>query len=247
MNMSAIVLAGGAGTRMGDICKDIPKAMLEFNGRPFLEYLVSWLIRVGMQEVLISTCFLNEKIETYFNTNLWREIGVKVIQENEPLGTGGAVRFVAIDAIYEEIFLCNADTLVELDFPPLYRLARMIDKPMVSVVTLNKGVPNQGAIKVENGIVREFQEDGLMRELERNANSFRASSTGCYFVRKSFILSDVFQQGSSLEKEILPRLVEQHLLGAISCGEGFFLDYGTPQRYTMIRDNPWVLEKIYGL
>jgi NDP-sugar pyrophosphorylase family protein len=117
---------------------------------------------------------------------------------------------------------------------------------MVSIVTLNEGVPNQGALKVEQGIITEFQEDGTTRILERSEHFFRASSTGCYFVQRSLLLSNLFQFGTSLEKEILPSLVDRRLVGAVSCGQGLFLDYGTPERYALLRDNPWMLEKTYG-
>jgi NDP-sugar pyrophosphorylase family protein len=244
--MKVVILAGGFGSRMSGICSDIPKSMLEFNRRPFLEYLVTWLIRIGVQEILISSGFLGEKIEAYFGTDVWSDAGVKVMQEEKPLGTGGAVRFIAAHARFEEVFLCNADTLVEFDFHTTSSLATMLHKPIVSVVTTNEGAPNQGAIKIEHGIVTEFQEDGITRALEHNQHFFRASSTGCYFIQRSLLISDVFRFGASLEKEILPSLVEQRLLGAVSCGTGIFLDYGSPQRFTLLKNNPWMLEKVYG-
>jgi len=246
MSISAIVLAGGFGTRIREVCSDIPKPMLVFNGYPFLEYLVRWLIRMGVSEIRISTCFLSERIEEYFGTDQWKRLGVAIVREDHPLGTGGAVRFVATHTTCDEVFLCNADTLVELEFCTLQSLARMLQKPMVSIVTLNQGVPNQGAVKVEQGVVTEFQEDGIARGLESNDRFFRASSTGCYFVQRDLLLSDHFRFGASLEKEIIPHLVDKRLMGAISCGMGLFLDYGIPERYVFLKNNAWMLERAYG-
>lgn len=116
---------------------------------------------------------------------------------------------------------------------------------MISIVTLNEGVPNQGAIEVESGIVTEFREDGSIRPLTNSGENFRASSTGCYFAQKSLILSEHFIHGSSLEKEILPRLVEARLVGAISCGTGIFFEFGVPERYAFLKQNTWILRKAY--
>ena len=96
------------------------------------------------------------------------------------------------------------------------------------------------------GIVTEFLEDGLVRSLENNERYFRASSTGCYFVRRNLLRSEVFRLGASLEKEILPNLVDQRLVGAVSCGTSLFFDYGTSERYILLKNNPWMLERVYG-
>lgn len=245
VNVTAIILAGGAGTRMGDACKEVPKSMLTFDDKPFLEYLVEWFIGVGIRDIVLSTGFLGEYIASHFGKDIWKKEGVRVVREEVPLGTGGAIRFASTYANQETLFLCNADTVVEIDLPTTFQASAMIQKPMVSVVTLNEGVPNQGAIKVESGIVTEFREDGSMRPLTKSGGNFRASSTGCYFAKKSLILSEHFRHGSSLEKEILPRLVEDRLVGAVSCGTGIFFEFGIPERHAFLKQNTWILRKVY--
>lgn len=245
MNVTAIVLAGGFGTRMGDTCKEVPKSMLAFNDKPFLEYLVEWLIGAGIRDVVLSTGFLGEYVESHFGKDVWRKEGVRVVREETPLGTGGAIRFASTYADQETLFLCNADTVVEIDLPTILQAFAMIQKPMISVVTLNEGVPNQGAIKVESGIVTDFREDGSIRPLTRSGENFRASSTGCYFAKKSFIFSEHFRHGSSLEKEILPHLVENRLVGAVGCGTGIFFEFGVPERYAFLKQNTWILRRVY--
>jgi NDP-sugar pyrophosphorylase family protein len=246
MRITAVVLAGGLATRMGDICCETPKSMLQFAGYPFLQYLVSWLVKLGFSEVLISTGTLSDKIEPLFATDFWNFKGVKIIKEDNPLGTGGATKFACQNSSSEDVFLCNGDTVVSVNLPRLYEIHKVLDTPITAVLTLSKEVPNQGAVSVENGIVTEFREGEEARELICGENYFRGSSTGCYFLKRSSVLSLFPSGNSSLEREILPNLVSAKMVGGVNNGFGFFLDYGVPQRYEILRNNPWILKRIYG-
>lgn len=246
MKMTAIILAGGLATRMGEICCETPKSILQFAGYPFLQYLVSWLVRLGLNEILISTGKLSDKIEPLFATDFWSSKGVRIVREDEPLGTGGATKFACQSCSNEDVFLCNGDTVVSLNLFRLYEIHRVLNVPITSVLTLSKGVPNQGAVSVENGIVVEFREGEEAREPIDGENYFRGSSTGCYFLKCSSVLS-LFPSGvSSLEREVLPNLVSAKMVGAVNNGFGFFLDCGIPQRYEILKNNLWVLKRIYG-
>lgn len=244
--MTAIILAGGLATRMGEICCEVPKSMLEFAGYPFLQYLVSWLVKTGLNEVLISTGRLSEKIESVFVTDFWKSKGVKIVREDNPMGTGGAVRFVAEHSSNENLFLCNGDTAVALDLFHLYEVHKIIGTSFTAILTLSKDVPNQGAVSVENGIITEFCEGGEVKEPIDGNSFFRGSSTGCYFLKCSSVL-EMFPSGHcSLEREVLPELVTRRLVGAVNNGISSFFDYGIPERYEILKNNAWILKKIYG-
>lgn len=246
MKMTAIILAGGLATRMGEICCETPKSMLQFAGYPFLQYLASWLVRLGLNEILISTGKLSDRIEFLFATDFWSSKGVRIVREDEPLGTGGATKLACQNCSNEDVFLCNGDTIVSLNLFRLYEIHRVLSVPITSVLTLSKEVPNQGAVSVENGIVVEFREGEEAREPIDGENYFRGSSTGCYFLKHSSVLS-LFPAGiSSLEREVLPNLVSAKMVGAVNNGFGFFLDYGIPQRYEILKNNLWILKRIYG-
>lgn len=246
MKITAVILAGGLATRMGEVCQETPKAMLQFAGYPFLQYLVSWLVGLGLNEILISTGRLSDKIESVFATDFWNSKGVKIIKEDSPFGTGGATRFACQNCSNEDVFLCNGDTVVSLNFFRLYEIHKVLDMSITAILTLNKEVPNQGAVSVENGIVTEFCEGEEVREPIDGSSHFRGSSTGCYFLKCSSVLS-MFPSGiSSLEREVLPNLLKAKMVGAVNNGFGFFLDYGISSRYEILKNNPWILKIIYG-
>ena len=70
MIREAIVLAGGLGTRLKNVIKDIPKPMADINGKPFLEYLFNYLTKYNINRVILSVGFKNEAIDKYFNWNV---------------------------------------------------------------------------------------------------------------------------------------------------------------------------------
>ena len=111
----AFVLAGGRGTRLGDLTRDLPKPMVPVGGKPFLEWLLLSLKHQGVQNFVLSTGYLSHKIEEYFGNGA--KLGCRIIYsiEDTPLGTGGAIKKAA--GLLEDTFLViSGDNFLELDY-----------------------------------------------------------------------------------------------------------------------------------
>src|SRR5215210_3141414 len=98
--MQALVLAGGEGTRLRPLTLTVPKPVMPLAGRPFLTYMIDWLARHGVDDVLVSCGFKSDAVErTLKGTGVLgdRHDGVRVryVVEDEPLGTAGPVRLAA--------------------------------------------------------------------------------------------------------------------------------------------------------
>ena len=102
-DLEAIILAGGFGTRLKSVVKDIPKPMAKINNRPFLELILQYLKKHNFKRVVLSVGYKWEIIKNYFGDNFQ---GIELIYniENEPLGTGGAVK--------SSLDLINSDEVV---------------------------------------------------------------------------------------------------------------------------------------
>jgi D-glycero-alpha-D-manno-heptose 1-phosphate guanylyltransferase len=87
----ALILAGGMGTRLGSVVKEVPKPMAEVGGRPFLEYLLDYIKCQNIKRAMLAVGFKNELIRKHFGK---RFNGLDLIYstEEEPLGTGGAIK-----------------------------------------------------------------------------------------------------------------------------------------------------------
>ena len=113
-----VILAGGLGTRLGTICSDRPKPMVEVAGRPFLEHLLCQLATQGFRQALLLLGYRGDTIRAHFGNG--EELGVELVysQEPEPLGTGGALR-LARHLIPERFLLLYGDLYRNLDYMAL--------------------------------------------------------------------------------------------------------------------------------
>ena len=141
--MEVIVLAGGLGTRLRSVVKEIPKCLAPIGGRPFLGYLLDWLIGQGVDHVVFSVGYLREQVLDFVQSNEW-PFKYDFAIEEVPLGTGGGIR-LALEKCHEsKVYVINGDTffpvqLKEMSFQYAVTLAL---KPM-------KDFDRYGAVSVE--------------------------------------------------------------------------------------------------
>ena len=83
-----VILAGGLGTRLGDITKETPKSLVNVYGKPILTHILDWAQHQGCNKALILTGHLSDKFTQYSFSNM----SLTFHEETEPLGTGGALR-----------------------------------------------------------------------------------------------------------------------------------------------------------
>jgi D-glycero-alpha-D-manno-heptose 1-phosphate guanylyltransferase len=90
--MNAIILAGGFGKRLQSVINDVPKPMAPVGNKPFLAHLLDYLIEQGIEEVVLSLHYLSSKITHYFGA-VYRNLPIRYVIEETPLGTGGAITY----------------------------------------------------------------------------------------------------------------------------------------------------------
>src|SRR4051794_12230870 len=117
--MEAIILAGGQGTRLRSVLGGTPKPMAPIAGRPFLAFLLDYLAKQSFSRVILSVGYLREQIVDFFGDH-YNTLDLTYAPEQEPLGTGGAIRLALSHAREEEVFVLNGDTFLALDYPSLY-------------------------------------------------------------------------------------------------------------------------------
>ena len=117
MISTAIVLAGGLGTRLKGVLKELPKPMAPIRDRPFLEYQMDFWIDQGISRFILSVGYLNQTISSHFGDS-YRSAKINYVQENTPLGTGGGL-LMAAKNLAEPFLLLNGDTFFEVDLNDL--------------------------------------------------------------------------------------------------------------------------------
>ncbi|MES2594367.1 MAG: nucleotidyltransferase family protein [Verrucomicrobiota bacterium] len=117
----AVIMAGGKGTRLGELTKQTPKPMLKVAGRPILERLVLHLVGCGVRRIFISTNYLAGIIEDHFGDGSRFGCHIEYLRESaeEPLGTGGSLSLLP-EKPEHPIFVCNGDLVTQVDVSSLF-------------------------------------------------------------------------------------------------------------------------------
>jgi NDP-sugar pyrophosphorylase family protein len=113
--MKVAILAGGLGTRLGDVTRDIPKPMIAIGGRPYLERVVESFAKRGLRDFVMLTGHLAEVIERHFGDGTRFGVRIDYSRERELLGTGGAIR-EARALLGDRFVMTYGDVLREHDY-----------------------------------------------------------------------------------------------------------------------------------
>ena len=218
----AFVLCGGQGTRLRPVLADRPKSMALISGRPFLQLLMERLRCQGVADVILGTGYMAEKIESYFGTGNKLAMRIRSSRENEPLGTGGALK-LAESLISDPVLVLNGDSYVEWKLVPMLELFRAKDADMVVVLQAVADVTRYGSVALnQDGRVTEFTEKGS-----------RAGpgliNAGVYLLRKQIVRELPAGLAISLEREVFPRLLDRGIYALVSTG--LFIDIGIPDDF----------------
>lgn len=112
--MHTVIMAGGKGTRIAQVRADVPKPMMPVLGKPILEHQLEVLKRQGYTEVTFVIGHLGEQIKQYFGTGERYGVSIRYIEEEQPLGTAGALYYLK-DRIKEDFLLLNGDIIFDIN------------------------------------------------------------------------------------------------------------------------------------
>ena len=122
IDVDAVILAGGLGTRLRPILNDRPKVMADVNGRPFIALLLDQLEKFGFNEVVLSTGYRAESVFEYFGYR-YGKMNLIYSKEETPLGTGGALKLAQVKLRKDHVLVMNGDSLVDFDYHSFFLLA----------------------------------------------------------------------------------------------------------------------------
>jgi mannose-1-phosphate guanylyltransferase len=230
--MRAVILVGGEGTRMRPLTTHTPKPMLPVANRPFLEYVLEYLKRYGITDVVLSMCYRPDVIESHFGDGSAFGVNLTYVVEDKPLGTAGAVKN-AEKHLSEACFVFNGDILTDLDLSAMLEFHRS-RKAKISIALTPVEDPTA------YGLVETDTDRRIQRFIEKpSADQITTNliNAGTYIIEPEvlqFVPADTFYM---FERGLFPLLLER---GDLMCGypsHSYWIDIGTPQKYlTVHRD-----------
>lgn len=224
--LTAMILAGGFGTRIRPVLADCPKVLAPVNGRPFLAYLLDQLVSAGSERVILCTGYQGEQV----HASLGERYGPATLifsHEPDPMGTAGAIRQALPLVRSDPMLVLNGDSYCEVNLAAFlaWHCERRAEGSMVLTQVMETG--RYGRVDVdEMGVVVGFHEK---KDLPPQTNAPGWINAGIYLLSYHLITSIPTDRPVSLEREVFPAWVNRGFFGY--CGGGGFIDIGTPESY----------------
>ncbi|MCE4602608.1 MAG: nucleotidyltransferase family protein [Desulfurococcales archaeon] len=208
----ALILAGGYGKRLRPLTLQVPKPLLQVGRRAVIEYQLEWLRFYGITEVVVLAGYLKEKLIESLGSGAKYGVSLTYVIEDEPLGTGGALRNASHILGRSEItIVTNGDIITNLDPWKLIEHTRSggLDASLAAVPLRSP----YGVLDIDNGKIRGFREKPVIRDYWINA--------GVYAMRPEIVPH--LPESGDIEKTTFPLLASEGRLGVVR--------YDTPPFY----------------
>jgi len=219
--MDAIILAGGKGTRLKEVVSDLPKPMADINGKPFLEYLLNCLCQSGVSRIVLAVGYKCEMISAYFGgTFMGHEVIYSV--EDQPLGTGGALRQALDSVSSEHALVLNGDTFFDINFMQMFAQHREREADLTIGLKPMINFDRYGTVTEQDGHIIGFKEKCFCTNGLVNG--------GVYLMGKHLLQQMPDKRCFSFEVDFLEKKVKDLSFSAY-IADKYFIDIGLPDAY----------------
>jgi mannose-1-phosphate guanylyltransferase len=222
--MQAVILVGGEGTRLRPLTSTVPKPVVPLVDRPFIAFMLDWLVTHGIDDVIMSCGFLATSVRNVLGDGSAYGVRLRFVEEPDPRGTAGALKF-AEPMLDERFLMLNGDVLTDIDLTAqiaqheesgakaTLALVPVADPSAYGLVHLN-----------DDRSVRDFVEKPSPDAIDTNL-----ISAGAYVLQREILDLVPADRNVSIEREVWPQLIGSGLYGFPA--ESYWLDIGTPERY----------------
>jgi len=221
--VQALILAGGEGTRLRPLTYTVPKPVLPLAGRPHVAYVIDWLVRHGVDEVVVSCGHLAEGMRRAL-AELEPGVEIRYAEEPDARGTAGAIRF-AEEMIGERFLVLNGDVLCDLDLTALISQHERTGARATIALYPVEDPTGYGLVhRQRDGEITEFLEKPTPDRIDTDE-----INAGAYLLERSVLERIPSDRAVSIEREVFPELIGDGLYGIRL--EGYWIDIGTPERF----------------
>lgn len=220
--LEAIILAGGLGTRLRSVVSDVPKCMAPVAGKPFLHYIIKHFKKQGVDKFIFSLCYKHEMIEAWLNEQ-YPLMFMQTSVEEEPLGTGGAVKLACTMATEKNILILNGDTLFNVDVKKLFAFHKTNEADCTLSLKPMQDFNRYGVVELnKDHSISSFKEKQQYKNGLING--------GVYVLNRDNFLQEDLPQKFSFEKDFLEQYLNKRKMYGVVQDE-YFIDIGIPEDY----------------
>lgn len=228
---TAVILAGGVGTRLRPLTEVTPKPLLPVKGKPTIQHIIENLRTHTVKNIILSVGYKAEMIQNYFKNGSHLDVNITYSAETEPLGTGGAIKKAARH-LKKPFFLIWGDGLMNLDYTDIARFYSTLPaaRVLLMVLTERQDVENFGVVQLQGSQIIKIIEKPKREDAPTNIVDI-----GAYIIDPS-CLTMLPEGKSSIELDCFGKLVPQRKAFAYVY-KGAWFPTDTLEKYTLACEN----------
>ena len=220
--LTAIILAGGLGTRLRSVVPDLPKCMAPVAGKPFITYVIAYLQSQGVTHFIFSLGYLHNAFEDTLRQILPQH-NYTVVIEDEPLGTGGAIQLACKHTDATHVLITNGDTLFKANIGALIQMHQQHN----ATITLALKPMHQFD---RYGVVATNEEHRITAFQEKQWYDAGLINGGLYYLTVNDLLQLQLPTKYSFEKAFLEAYYQQCAMYGCE-QDAYFIDIGIPSDF----------------
>jgi len=233
-NLKAVILAGGKGSRLYPITKEIPKPLLPVKRRPILNYLIDLFHSFGIKEIAILINKVLRENFDWWEKRYYPKNKIKIVEEKKPLGTFGGLWLLRNWLKDSPFFLTNGDELKKINLIEMINFHQKSKTPATVALVKVSNPRDYGVVICKKGIIQEFLEKPspaqILKKFMAGKKSANYINAGLYLFSPEIFNYHPGLKFSMVEKDILPKLAKEKKLAGFKFN-GKWLDCGNWRGY----------------
>ncbi|MEN5194400.1 nucleotidyltransferase family protein [Sphingobacterium faecium] len=223
----AVLMAGGEGKRLRPLTETTPKPLLKVGEKPIIEYNIDRLQKVGIKNVNLSINYLGDQLVDYFGDGANRNLNIRYVREDKPLGTIGSILLVE-NFEHEDILVMNSDLLTNIDYADFFKTYKDSEADMAVAATSYQ-------VDIPYGVL-EVNESNIVKSLKEKPRYTYFSNAGIYIIKKDLLKMIPEDQFFDIT-DLINRIIEMNLKLITYPINGYWLDIGKHEDFKKAQED----------
>ena len=226
--VDAIIMAGGKGKRLHPLTLEKPKPLLKIGDKPVIEYNIDRIKSFGIENIYISINYLGDQLISYFGDGSSKNISLKYINEEKPLGTIGAAKLIERELTNDAVLIMNSDLLTTIDLNEFYKKFIEAGADMaVAATSYYVDIPYA---------VLEVEKNNIVQSLKEKPRYTYYSNAGIYLIKKD-IFRYIPQNNFFNSTDLMETLIKEGKKIITFPILGYWLDIGNMEDYIKAQED----------
>jgi D,D-heptose 1,7-bisphosphate phosphatase len=230
--MQAVILAGGKGTRLGDMTREIPKPMLLLENKPLLHHQVDLLVKYGVKDIIILVNYLKDPIMNYFGDGSRFGVSIRYFEEDLPLGTVGGIKEIE-GWITGDFLVLYGDVMINMDLSRLIAFHQLKYSESTLVLHPNDHPYDSDLVEI-NSAARIVDFHSKPHDPQQSYHNL--VNAGAYVLTSRIF--PFLEKGKKADfgRDIFPKIFSKVAMFGYKTTE-YLKDMGTPERLEKVRQD----------